>query len=202
MRHASSFDPEWGYLAPAPSFGRTARAVIVAAAVGASGGAAAVFSLVDRPAAEESVAARTLAVSSVDAPAFAPTGAVAHLPAQERPPEQRPVAQAPIDRPSAALASVHAAGPATVDSAVVSTTQRPAGVAALAEAPAIVEAPPGKPVIQAATETAAIPAVAAAAAPAAQKKPAKKGHFTVLRNEQLSRGPLALLRMTYPRGAY
>ena len=50
MRGAANFNPEWGYLAPAPSFMRTVRIVVVAAAVGASAGAAVVFSLVDRPA--------------------------------------------------------------------------------------------------------------------------------------------------------
>ena len=33
MRYAGNFHPEWGYLAPAPSFLRTLRIVIVAAAV-------------------------------------------------------------------------------------------------------------------------------------------------------------------------
>jgi hypothetical protein len=59
MRFAGNFNPEWGYLAPAPSFIRTVRIAMVAAAVGATAGAAVVFSLVDRPTAEESVAART-----------------------------------------------------------------------------------------------------------------------------------------------
>ncbi len=61
MRLADNFNPEWGYLAPAPSFMRTARVALVAAAVGAISGAGVVLSLIDRPAAEEtSVAARTL----------------------------------------------------------------------------------------------------------------------------------------------
>ena len=32
MRFAGNFHPEWGYLAPAPSFLRTARVALVAAA--------------------------------------------------------------------------------------------------------------------------------------------------------------------------
>ena len=40
MRSAGNFSPEWGYLAPAPSFMRTARVVLVATAVGATAGAA------------------------------------------------------------------------------------------------------------------------------------------------------------------
>ena len=36
MRHAKNFHPEWGFLAPAPSFMRTLRTVFVATAVGAT----------------------------------------------------------------------------------------------------------------------------------------------------------------------
>ena len=52
MRSAGSFHPEWGYLAPAPSFMRTARVVLLATAVGATAGAAVVFSLVESPASD------------------------------------------------------------------------------------------------------------------------------------------------------
>src|SRR6516164_8693579 len=61
MRYAGNFHPEWGYLSPAPSFVRTARVVLVAAAIGATAGAGVVFSLVGRADTETSVAARTLA---------------------------------------------------------------------------------------------------------------------------------------------
>lgn len=72
MRSASNFHPEWGYLAPAPSFMRTARIVLVATAIGATAGAAVVLSLVDRPAAENGkafVAARAIVTSVEAAPA-------------------------------------------------------------------------------------------------------------------------------------
>jgi hypothetical protein len=59
MRHGRNFNPERGYVAPASGFMRTAR-FMVAAIVGATAGAVIVFSLLDRPVAEESVAARTL----------------------------------------------------------------------------------------------------------------------------------------------
>jgi hypothetical protein len=69
MRFADNFNPEWGYLAPAPSFMRTARVAFVAASIGAISGAGVVFSLIDHPAAEEvSTAARTLVLQST--PAF------------------------------------------------------------------------------------------------------------------------------------
>jgi hypothetical protein len=60
MRESTNFDPEWGYLAPAPSFIRKARVVLVAAAVGATMGAGVAFSRVSQQADETSVAARTL----------------------------------------------------------------------------------------------------------------------------------------------
>jgi hypothetical protein len=53
--YARNVNPEWGYVAPAPSVMRTARLIAVAAIVGASAGAATVFSLLDRPIAQESV---------------------------------------------------------------------------------------------------------------------------------------------------
>ena len=67
MRHAGNFNPEWGYLAPAPNLVRTTRLFVVAAAIGATASAAVVFSLMDRTAAETSVAARTL-VQPVEPP--------------------------------------------------------------------------------------------------------------------------------------
>ena len=62
MRSDRNFNPEWGYVAPAPSVMRTARLIVVAAIIGATAGAAAVFSLLDRRVGEKSVAARTLVV--------------------------------------------------------------------------------------------------------------------------------------------
>ena len=38
MRHTMNFHPVWGCLAPAPSFLRTVRTVLVATAVGATAG--------------------------------------------------------------------------------------------------------------------------------------------------------------------
>ena len=58
MRSAGNFSPEWGYLAPVPSFMRTARVVIVATAIGATAGAGVVLSLADRPAADSRQNAR------------------------------------------------------------------------------------------------------------------------------------------------
>ncbi len=60
MRRAGKFHPEWGYLAPTPTFARRVRVVRVATAVGATAGAGVGFSWVSHPATETSVAARTL----------------------------------------------------------------------------------------------------------------------------------------------
>lgn len=107
MRSAGNFNPEWGYLAPAPGFMRTLRIVLVAVTVGAIAGAATVFSLVGRSATDELVAARTLV-----RPAEAGAG-----------PLGTPVVSAP----------------ATAESSPATTTQHPAGIAALAESPRLAE---------------------------------------------------------------
>lgn len=61
MRHIMTFHPEWGCLAPVPSFMRTARTVLAATAVGATAGSGVVFALVDHSARDQtSVAERTL----------------------------------------------------------------------------------------------------------------------------------------------
>ena len=80
MRHGSNFNPEWGYVAPAPGFMRTARLIVVAAIIGATAGAAIVFSLLDRPVAEESVAARTLVAPDASRPVTSGTSVAAQQP--------------------------------------------------------------------------------------------------------------------------
>ncbi len=183
MRFANNFNPEWGYLAPAPSFARTVRTVLVAAAVGASAGGAVVFSLVVHPAAEEtSVAARTLVQPAAQVPAMTRLSA----------PQQRVQAdaRAAVDSESATLSSAHAASPGASKSSTSSTVQGPAGVAGLAEAPAVVGAAPPA----AMNET-----VAAAEPPPVQKKVARKPRptwpgGTLGEQAHGTRGPLALLR--------
>jgi hypothetical protein len=68
VHRAGNFNLEWGFLAPAPSFLRTVRLVVVATTIGATTSAAAVFALMRQPAAEESIAARTLVRSVSKAP--------------------------------------------------------------------------------------------------------------------------------------
>ena len=63
MRLGAARHPEWGYLASAPNFLRTARTFIIAAAIGVMASAAIFCSLTYRPAAETSVAVRTFVQS-------------------------------------------------------------------------------------------------------------------------------------------
>lgn len=161
MRFAGNFHPEWGYLAPAPSFMRTVRIVVIATAVGATAGAVVVLSLVDRPSvAVGSVAARTLA-----RPVQAEALAVSALP--------RPSAEAAVNAQGADRnpPSAVAAPPQTAAASEAGIRSTPpaaagsAGIATLAEAPAASEASPTKP-----TED---PSPAAEAAPV-KKKTARK----------------------------
>lgn len=158
MRYAGNSHPEWGYLAPAPSFLRTARIVIVATAVGATAGAGVVFALVDRPAAESSVAARTLVRPTAAAPISA--GAPAQL---------APQAAQISDQPPKPVAAEGQGGPASAsETSTRSTAHPPAGTAAFAEAPAATGAP----------EQIRDQAAAATDAPPAQKKATKKRRST------------------------
>jgi hypothetical protein len=112
MRFSENFNPEWGYLSPAPGFMRTVRIAVVAAAVGAIAGGGVVISLVVRPDAEEaSIAARTL---------IEPDGAlpppVAVVPSQIMPAtaavDERP--RKPVARHAPANATADQAGPTAV----------------------------------------------------------------------------------------
>ncbi len=88
MRFAGNFHPEWGYLAPAPNFMRTARVVVVATAIGATAGAAVVLSLAERSApGAVADAGKTLVVvhslvqpAEAAAPATAPVAAATPAP--------------------------------------------------------------------------------------------------------------------------
>jgi hypothetical protein len=156
MRYAGNFHPEWGYLAPAPSFLRTVRIAIVATAVGATAGAGVVFALVDRPAAEISVAARTLV------PSVAPAPISASAPAQ-----LAPHAAQISDQPAKPAAEQGGASSAS-EASTPSTVHLPAGSATLAEAPPVTDAP-----VQIREQ-----AATATNAPPAQKKATRKRRAT------------------------
>jgi hypothetical protein len=201
MRHAGNFNPEWGYIAPAPNFLRTARVFVVAAAIGATASAVVVFSLMDRPAAETSVAARTLVQPVGPAP---PTRSAPLVAQMQKQPEQTSVLQtqradaAGAIRPQGAAGVVHTGASSAVG--VASTTQRPPIAAALVEAPRIImttEAPPAR-VLASEPNTAAVPEAAPVAAAAAAPTPAPR---TVIKKPRAVARAAAPPRYDVPRYA-
>ena len=142
MRHGSNFNPEWGYIAPAPGFMRTARLIVIAVIIGATAGAAIVFSLLDRQRADGSVAARTLVAPDVSRPV---TGGTSLAAPQQTEPQQiksRAEAQNSAEqKPSPELATAAKTRPQQNELATTSTSQRPTSTAIVAEAPALKDEP-------------------------------------------------------------
>lgn len=155
MRNSGNFHPEWGYLAPAPSFMRTARIVIVATAIGATAGAGVVLSLVERPSASAVAEAgkKLVVVHSLVQPATSAAAATAQNPPSQ-PFAERATTTAPVDAkwratvtaPSLGAASTQASSaaasppaatqapaPIAAEAGAVSTPATPASIAALAE---------------------------------------------------------------------
>jgi hypothetical protein len=97
MRSSGSFHPEWGYLAPAPSFLRTCRTVLISTTVGLTAGAAVAVSLVGHPATERSVMVEPVVAASSQAPAPVAPPPSTQTPAQQLsavPTDTHPVAVA------------------------------------------------------------------------------------------------------------
>ena len=107
MRFAGNFHPEWGYLAPAPNFMRTARVVVVATAIGATAGAAVVLSLAERsaPGAMADAGKTLVVVHSLVQPAEAAAPAAAPVAAATPAPVIAPVAIAAPGRSGGARQS-------------------------------------------------------------------------------------------------
>jgi hypothetical protein len=145
MRSAGNFSPEWGYLAPAPSFMRTARVVLVATAVGATAGAAVVLSLIDRPAVEgeKSLVAAHAIVTSVQAATAMPTpvtaapvasvasstAVITTIPVNAPPAAQAPPQPAVVPQSMATITSPAA----TAEPAAALPQRSSSGIAALSE---------------------------------------------------------------------
>ena len=130
----AEFHPEWGYLAPAPSFVHRARVVLVATVVGATVGAGVVFSRVSHTATETSVAVRTL-VEPVGATSA--RGTTPAQVAQTNPPLRTEKQPGPTSELNGQGVDV-----ATSESSASSTTRAPEGAAALAKASPVASAPP------------------------------------------------------------
>jgi len=126
MSSTRNFHPEWGYLAPSPTFIRSARIVLIAVTVGGVVGASVVLSMVERPASERSVAARTLTRPSelVSVPVGGPPAPQEKEQAGIR---DRPAVTAPADKSRAG------------DLPTASSTQSPTSTAAAPEVPAASE---------------------------------------------------------------
>jgi hypothetical protein len=141
MRYDRNFHPEWGYVAAAPGVMRTVRLIAVAAIIGAMASAATVFSLLDRPVAEQSVAARTLVTPAPERPLTASTSPIA----AQQPTDPRQV-ESPAEAENSAKQKappVPAAGavarPLPSELATTSTPQPPTIAAALAKSPTVKE---------------------------------------------------------------
>jgi hypothetical protein len=210
MRHVGNFNPEWGYLAPAPSLLRTARVLLVAAAIGAITSAAVIFSLIDRPAAETTIAARTLVLSAEPTLSAPATKLMAQQPTQS---VRSSVSPTSGGEAMGLRGAMHAgAGPAAEsESSAVPTTPSPPVAAALAEAPrmTVTDAPPAPALApegnallaaQATPATAPTPVLkgaakkARAAARAAAAPRYDVPRYAAPRYEAMQRGPYAFLR--------
>lgn len=156
MRSAGNFSPEWGYLAPAPSFARTARIVLVATAIGATAGAGVVLSLVDRsPEPERTPVATRAIVTSVQAAAPAAREMSAAAPAA-----------APVSPPAMPSASSPVTAPAT-------TSEASAQLPNQSQAPTI--KPPDQPTAVPSTEANASAQTPAPVTPAENGAPTNAG---------------------------
>jgi hypothetical protein len=162
MRSGGNFHPEWGYLAPAPSFMRTARIVAVATAIGATAGAAVVLSLagtsgtgvvtadgerslvvvhsfVQQAEAAPVVARQAVAPPDLAAPVTVPRPAsVAASAVPNTQASMQPTNNSFMPLPPAAQISP----PAASESHSASTPAVPASVAALAEVPPATDVSP------------------------------------------------------------
>ena len=157
MLQVRNFNPEWGYLAPAPSLVRTMRLVAVAAVIGATASGAVVFALARQPSAEESVAARTL-VQRVETVAALQASPAAQLQGQAGHVSTADAQHAPgMNRRQGApaVARSDTGSSAAADLAVASTAQRATIAAPSAENP---KGTAKAPTVKAAAKTGLAPA--------------------------------------------
>jgi len=185
MRFGGNFNPEWGYLASAPSFVRTARIVVVATAIGATAGAAVVLSLVDRPQPLPAAGAGNtlVVVHSLVQPAEAAAPAVPAAPLAA------PVASAAVAPPVTAQLPAAAS-----ESHSIATPAMPSAPAMPASATALAESPPAQPPSEAAVPL-ADNVGDDAAAPKTKKLPGAgaAGAAPAPAGQQAQHGPLAIV---------
>jgi hypothetical protein len=168
MAFGGNFHPEWGALAPATSFMRTARIVAVATAIGATAGAGVVLSLAgssgafDPQASSEAASDKPFViVHSLVQPAEAAPVTVQSAPSSV-------AAAAAVNVPAIAPAPVNAAAMAApAPTAAPTNVQRPIAVPALPPAAAQASTP-----VPSDSHTASTPAVPASVAALAEIPPA------------------------------
>jgi hypothetical protein len=160
MRDTANFHPEWGYLAPAPSFIRTARVVLVATAVGAIAGAGVVFSLVGHPSSQTSVALQTLPQPAEQLTSTLPPLAQAKV--------SPSTSQSPLQKESEPSLSAYGQ---LAGEAATNPKTGPAAPAAPADQPSPLAAPSPRDPPE---KTAVAPPVEGAEAPAASPEQVKK----------------------------
>jgi hypothetical protein len=149
MRSSGNFHPDWGYLAPAPSFMRTARIVLVATAIGATAGAAVMISLAPHSATDAAnapIAAHAL-VTSVPIVAEAPTAAALDEPEDAQATAPQMQATAPQASSAASKPNMNASPPAQAPGSVA-LAGPPSASATPAEAEAQPTASPGETVAE------------------------------------------------------
>jgi len=183
MRSAGNFHPEWGYLAPAPTFMRTVRIALVATAIGAVAGAAVVVSLVERAGSNDdtAIAAHALLTRApvIGSPAMASRAAIAvakstsasqqpqpqpHLSVATSVPSARPAAAAPMATPSPAASALASAEKPNKSDSISAPLPLPAPTDATVAANAPVAEPvrvPAEADVAVAPDTAAEPRVPA-----------------------------------------
>ena len=185
MRPGGNFSPEWGYLAPVPSFLRTARIVVVATAVGATAGAGVVLSLIEHPTPEVSTtaaAARAIVTSAQAAPApVAASIATKEIVTPVKPPAQvqasaqptAPVQPAPVGAAHPAAQIPASPNPLTQNPATQNAaTQTRAAPAPATPAPVAAVQPISPDVAPAVTRTPSTPQAAPSVAALTEGSPA------------------------------
>lgn len=183
MRSSGNFSPEWGYLAPAPSFARTARVVLVATVIGATAGAGVVLSLVERSSGPDKTPVATRAiVTTVRAeavPSVAPAAPVATASPVKPASASVSVAPAPADKPDISKRASRAtqqARPAPIPRTITAAPSPAASVSANISSPnTAAPAPAAEPAVNAiapASAAATADVVAPLAAPVTASAPA------------------------------
>ena len=199
MRSAGNFHPEWGYLAPAPSFMRMVRTALVATAIGAVAGAVVVVSLIERPGSNDNaIAAHALltrapviASPAVVSRAAAPVAVKSAPPSSPQPQAQLSIATA---TPAPAAAVPTAAAPQSQNASIADKRGSAGGISPPLPLPAPTDAtvaandPVMDPVrVAAEADVAVAPGTVAEPRAPAKRSASKRRRYDTYRNEPYRR---------------